>query len=81
MEEGSLYVETHYLKVVLVCVGQENLYSAKFNHRCVCFTIIFWSLAKTLSYKSCLFFTSYDGTVWIVFVIESPMDADSFTAG
>src|SRR5271155_5919864 len=80
MKESGLDIKTHYFKVVMICIGQENSYAAKLHHRCIRCTIVLRSLAKTLSHKPRLFFTSYNGSIWVIFVVECPADTDSFTA-
>jgi hypothetical protein len=64
----------------MVGEGKEDSYAGKLYDGGICFPIVLWSLAKALSNKSCLFLAAYDGPIRVVFIIESPVNANSFAA-
>lgn len=78
MKECCLHIEAHDLKVMVIGIGQQDLDTAEFNNRCVCFPKVLQSLAETLGDESSFFFASYNGTIRIVLVVIRPADTHCF---
>ena len=65
---------------MLVRKSKKGPYAGKFDDGRICLTIVLQALAKALSDKMCLFFTTNYRTVRVIFVVISPSNANSFLA-
>jgi hypothetical protein len=81
MEESSLHIEAHDLEVIVIGKSKEESNAAEFHDggTGIRFTIILWTLTKTLRDKTSLFLTTYDRSVRMVLVVVGPSNANCFT--
>ena len=76
MEKSCFYIETHDLEVKLISVSEEDADAAQLDDRSISLTIVLRSLAKALSYQTCLLLAANNGAIRVVFIVVRPSNAD-----